>query len=165
MVKVNIIAPNISKWSDKLHEFSKREFKQFWDAFFFSEDSFDMYFQILFLKYEYTLVSRNPAILAAEILLNLIKNAKSVEGITKYSEKIIKAIRKHFQLFSFHMFKIASINYNDGSVKMQGYSLSSCLNYKLKLHLELFLEMLIYDPDLASRVDSYLFQIVFYLTL
>jgi hypothetical protein len=54
---MNCVAPNTDKWNEIFHDFTKREFLKFWDAFFFKEESFDRYFQILFLKFQYVSMS------------------------------------------------------------------------------------------------------------
>jgi hypothetical protein len=68
-------------------------------------------------------------------------------------------------MFMFHFFRLTSIKFAAKPTKMQGYTLSYCLSREEKLHLELLLEMVIFDDYLALRVDSYLFQIAFYYTL
>lgn len=165
IVKMNCVAPSVGKWNEIFHDFSKREFMKFWDAFFFSERAVDRYFQMLFLKFRYVSMCQNPATLGAEIILSLLKYADRVDGIKRHKDKIRASLRKHFQLFMFHMFRLTTIKVGGKSIKIQGYTLCCSLSQEEKLHLELLLEMVIFDDYLSSRVDSYLFQIAFYWTL
>ena len=122
-------------------------------------------FQIMILKFQYVSLSQNPSILVAETLTKILQKANRVPGIVAEKKHLEKVLNSHFQLFMYHIFAISKIKFSSKRIKLQKYTLANCLPREQRIHLELLLEMIIYVPDMAKRVDSYLFQIALYWTL
>jgi hypothetical protein len=139
--------------------------KEFIDFFCRSENVIDYLFEILIIKYQYKSRVQNPSSKVVNIIFMIIQHCKHNKYLQKYQEMMKKKIRENFQNFMFHFFELSGIKFKSKSVKCQGYSLGACLSKEQRIHLELLLEMVIFDKTLAKRVDSYLFQIALYWTL
>ena len=120
---------------------------------------------MLILKFQYVSLSTNPSTTAAKILILILKNCKRIYGINKYADYLKTEVRKYFRIFTLHIFQMSQVKFKEKKVKMQGYTLAACLTREARTHLELVLVMVKFDEDLASKVDSYLFQIVVYWSL
>lgn len=146
-----------------MFDFKKRKLDSFWRVLFSNNGLMvNRLFQILFLKFQYVSLSQNPSMYACESLIYILRAHKVSPYAKMYSKQLSAIVRHHFQLYSFHMFELAKTRFLNGKFKQQGYTLAACLSYEAKTHLELLFLMMEFQPELMRKVDSYLFQVVFY---
>lgn len=165
LIKENLIGQQIEAWKKRIFDYRPRQFEKFW-KFIFADEAIiiDRLFQILILKFHYVNLSQNPSCIACKTLIWILKYKLSPSVLENYKD-VKKAIRRNYEAFIFHLFKIADTNFTSKKLKCQGYTIHHVLGLVQKMHLELFFEIVMFDKNLASKIDSYVFQIAFYWTL